>query len=156
MLYFSLIFTTIFLPMKWIYYRIPTMDYYLISFVVMFIGGVIFNIILSIKFHGKREEIKNGFPKGIVLKIFGWKLAAYTVLFFVVVFLTSDIKSNLYFVLFLMFGGYSWFCILQGYIQAKNDKEGKNESLKQKSWLERILFFSIALSLLLGYLHGLG
>lgn len=156
MLYFSLIFTTIILPMMWIHYKIPTTDYYLISVVVLFIGGVLFNTILSIKFRGKSEKLENGFPKSIVIKIFGWKLATCTALFFVMLSLTDNIKLNLYFVLLLMFGGYSWFCILQGYIHAKNDKEGKNSSLKQKSWLGRILYFCLALSLLLGYLQGLG
>lgn len=156
MLYFSLIFTTIILPMMWIHYKIPTTDYYLISVVVLFIGGVLFNTILSIKFRGKSEEIENGFPKSIVIKIFGWKLATCTALFFVMLFLTDNIKLNLYFVLFLMFGGYSWLCILQGYIHAKNGNGRKIEGKKQKSWLGKILFSGIALSLILGYLVGLG
>lgn len=156
MLYFSLIFTTAFLPMAWIHYSIPTTDYYLISFLLIFVGGVIFNIILSFKFRTNREGFENGIPKGTVLKIFGWKFVSYLILFFVMVFLTGDIKTYLYLFLFLMIGGYSWFCILKGYIQAKNDKEGKDDSIKQKSWLGRILFISIALSLLFGYLYRLG
>lgn len=156
MLYFSLIFTTVFLPMAWIHYSIPTTDYYLISFLLMFVGGVIFNIILSFKLRANREELENAFPKGMVLKIFGWKFVAYSILFFVMVFLTGDIKTYLYYFLFLMIGGYSWFCSLKGYVQAKNDKKGKDDSIMKNSWLGRILIISITLSLLLGYLYRLG
>jgi len=156
MLYFSLIFTTVFLPMAWIHSTILTTDYYIISFFLMFVGGVIFNILLSFKLRANREGFENSFPKGMVLKLFGWKFVAYSILFFVMVIITGDIKTYFYYFLFLMIGGYSWFCILKGYIQAKNDKEGKDDSKKKKSWLGRILFFSIILSLLLGYLYRIG
>ncbi|MEZ7792195.1 hypothetical protein [Niallia circulans] len=153
MLYFSLIFTTVFLPIAWIHYSIPTTDYYLISCLLMFVGGVIFNIILSFKLRANREGLENAFPKGMVLKIFGWKFVAYSTVFFIMMVITGDIKPYLYYFLFLMIGGYSWFFILKGYIQATTDKQGKDEGLRKKSWLGRILFFSIILSLLLGYLY---
>ncbi len=153
MLYFSLIFTTIFLPMMWIYYRIPTIDYYLISLTIMFLGGVVVNFILFINFYNKREVLENGFPKGIVLKIFGWLSVGFTILFIMMVLLTGIMLTNLYYLLFLMFGGYSWFWILQGYIQAKNHKDKRRQSEKNNPWLGRILFISIAISLLLGYLY---
>lgn len=53
--------------------------------------------------------------------------------------------------MFLMSGGYFWFCILQGYILAKNDYKDReiNNSI---TWQGKVLVFSIPLSLLLGYL----
>ncbi|WP_156289879.1 hypothetical protein [Oceanobacillus salinisoli] len=155
-LYFSLIFTTVFLPWMWTYYIIPTTDYYLISSVVMFFGGVVFNTVLFVNFHNKIIEIENGFPIGIVHKLFGWLILAYIILFFFMVFFIDNVIPILYFIIFLTIGGYSRFWILQGYIKAKNNKYKKSENLKHKSWLERILFFNIVLSLLLGYLHRLG
>ncbi|WP_134340106.1 hypothetical protein [Filobacillus milosensis] len=139
--------------MMWIYYRIPTTDYYLISSVVMFLGGLILNIMLSVKFHHKSEELGNGFPRGIVLKMFGWLSIGYTTVFFVMVLLTSKIIPSLYFVIFLMTGGYSWFWTLQGYIHAKNNKEKYENGDSYNPWLGRLLFLGIALSLLMGYLY---
>lgn len=155
MLYFSLIFTTILLPIMWIYYRIPTTDYYLISLAIMFLGGIVFNSVSFINFYNNREVLEDGFPKEIVLKIFGWLTVGLTVLFIIRVLLTGDMLTNLYFILLLMFGGYSWFWILEGYIQAKNNKDKKRRSEKNTPWLGRVLFISIAMSLLLGYLYGL-
>lgn len=152
-IYFSLIFTTILLPAMWIHYRIPTVDYFLNSFVIMFLGGVVFNTIVSIKFHATKGDLENGLPRGFVLKVFGGKLFAYMILFFVRASLTGDIIPNLYFMLFLMSGGFVWFCTLQGYIQAKNNKEKDENEDNYNPWLGRLLFLGIALSLLLGYLY---
>ncbi|MFT4413431.1 hypothetical protein [Bacillus sp. UMB0728] len=152
-IYFSLIFTTIFLPAMWIHYRIPTIDYYLNSFVIMLLGGVLFNIVLSTKYHAAKRDLDNGIPRGFVIKVFGGKLIAYMLLFVIMASLTGDIIPYLYLMIFLMSGGFVWFCTLRGYIHAKNNKEkGENEEY-YNPWLGRLLFSGIALSLLLGYLY---
>ncbi|GEM_PF-5282476 len=155
MLYLSLAFATISLPLMWINYRVPNTHYYLFTSIVMFLGAGVFNLILFSLFHNKRDELKKGFPRLIMIRMLGWTLVAYIILFLLMFFIMGNLIYDLGFVLFLMIGGYCWFWILHGYIKVINGKDQENESVKHKPLLGKILFFSIILSLVLGYLFSI-
>jgi hypothetical protein len=153
MTYFSLIFITICLPAMWINYRVHTIEFYIVSFSIMFIGGIIFDITIFNKYRDAKKDIEDGIPNSTVLKIFCWKLVASSFIFLPVAVLTGEIIPNLYFILLLIMGGYCWFWILEGYIQARNKKNDNSEEDAYNPWLERVLFKGIALSLVSGYLY---
>ncbi|GGJ55334.1 hypothetical protein [Virgibacillus salexigens] len=153
MTYFSSIFITICLPAMWINYRVHTIEFYIVSISIMFIGGIFFDIIIFNKFRDAKKDIEDGIPKSTVLKIFGGQLIASTIILLPVTVLTGEIIPNLYFILLLVMGGYCWFWILEGYIKANNKKNDYNDKDDYNPWLGRVLLIGIALSLMLGSLY---
>ncbi|KAB8139164.1 hypothetical protein F9U64_01885 [Gracilibacillus oryzae] len=149
MIYYSGIFTTIYLPMMWLHYSIPAIDYYIFSLGILFSGGLIFNVILNI-YPIKEEELEECIPKYIVIRAFAGKFIAYIVLSLVILVLTDNFILSVYNLLFLLAGGFFWFCILRGYILAKNDYK-ESELDKGITWQGRVMVFSIPISLILGY-----
>ncbi|MBL5766566.1 hypothetical protein B5V88_06325 [Heyndrickxia sporothermodurans] len=151
MFYYSLCFTTVCLPLMWWYYRIPTTNYYILSVSTLLFGGFIFNIILSKIYPLKAEDLRGGFPRRFIITVFIGMFTFYLISCSAIFIFTDNTVLSIYFLMFLMSGGYFWFCILQGYILAKNDYKDReiNNSI---TWQGKVLVFSIPLSLLLGYL----
>ncbi|WP_407272377.1 hypothetical protein [Radiobacillus sp. PE A8.2] len=149
MIYYSGIFTTIALPMMWLHYRIPAINYYIFSLGILILGGVIFNVILNI-YPIKEEELEECVPKYFVIRAFAGKFIAYTILSLAIFVLTDNFILSLYLQVFLLAGGFFRFCILRGYILAKNDykESGINKGI---TWQGRVMVFSIPFSLILGY-----
>lgn len=151
MLYLSGIFVTICLPIMWLHYRIPIIHYYTLSLGILFLGGMIFNIFLTNIYPIKEGEPKKEFSKGIVLKVFTGKFIIYSVLSLGILVFTGNFLLGIFYLLFLMIGGYIWFCILRGYINAKNNN-GKGKDHEKGFTLQgRTLLFSIPISLIIGY-----
>lgn len=151
MFYYSLCFTTVCLPLMWWYYRIPTTNYYILSVSTLLFGGFIFNIILSKIYHLKAEDLREGFPRRFIITVFIGMFTFYLIPCSAIFIFTDNTILSIYFLMILMSGGYFWFCILQGYILAKNDYKGR-EIDNSITWQGKVLVFSIPLSLLLGYL----
>ncbi|MCT2536852.1 hypothetical protein NC661_02995 [Aquibacillus koreensis] len=151
MFYYSIFFTTICLPLMWWHYRIQTTNYYILSVFTLFLGGFVFNIILTKINPIKVEDIREGLPKSFVIKIFVGKFVLYLVSGYAIDVLTENVFLSIYFLMFLMSGGYLWFCILRGYILARNNNKDceLNSSI---TWQGKVLLFSVPISLLIGYL----
>lgn len=149
MFYYSGIFTTICLPMMWLHYRIPAINYYIFSLCILILGGFVFNLILNICPISK-EELEEEFPKDFVISTFVGKFITYSLLSFIIFELTDNFIVSMYYLLFLITGGYFWFCILRGYILAKKNYK-VDEIDSGISWQGRVMVFSIPLSLILGY-----
>ncbi|MFD1037719.1 hypothetical protein ACFQ3N_04715 [Virgibacillus byunsanensis] len=149
MIYYSGIFTTICLPMMWLHYRIPAINYYIFSLGILILGGVIFNVILNI-YPIKEEELEEKIPKYFVINTFAGKFIAYCLLSLTIFVLTDNFIVSIYYLLFLMAGGFFWFCILRGYILARKDNK-ESEIEKGITWQGRVMVFSIPISLILGY-----
>lgn len=152
MFYFSLCFTTICLPLIWWHYRIPTTNYYIFSVSGLLLGGLIFNFILSKIYPIKAEDLKKGFPKNFVIIVFVGKFILYLIFCSTIFVLTDNVVLSIYSLLFLMSGGYFWFCILRGYILARNKYKGSSEINNSITWKGKVMVFSIPVSLYLGYL----
>lgn len=152
--YFSFLITIICLPMMWLYYEIPTADFFLYSYVLTFVGGVIFNTLFRIRFHKSKIEIVNGLLKEFAIKVFCGQLILYILLVSIAVFLTGNIIPYAYISLFLIFGGYAWYCILRGYIKVKKDYESgvSKDNNSYNPWLGRLLYIGITLSFILGWI----
>lgn len=153
MCFFSFLFTMVFLPMVWVFFETPTGEFFFNSFVLFFLGGIVFNIIFTISYHAEKPELDKGLPIGFVLRVFCHKLILYAFLICVMASLTGNILLYVYMFLFLMFGGYAWYCVLRGYVKARIDYENNVEKGKLISWLEILLCIGIVLSLLIGYFH---
>ncbi|GAA5416987.1 hypothetical protein Pryu01_02048 [Paraliobacillus ryukyuensis] len=151
MLYFSLCFTTICLPLMWWYYKIPTSNYYFFSLCTLFFGGLIFNIILAKIYPIKAEELQKGFPKSFVIIVFLGKFILYLLFCSTIYVLTNNVVLCIYLLMFLMSGGYFWYCILRGYILARNNYKGPeiNNSITSQG---KVIVFSIPASLVIGYI----
>ncbi|WBX80336.1 hypothetical protein PD280_22675 [Virgibacillus salarius] len=151
MFYYSLFFTTICLPLMLWHYRIQTTNYYILSVFTLFLGGMMFNIILSKIYPLKVEDLREGFPKRFVIIILFGKFVFYLISCYAIFVLTDNAVLSIYFLLFLMTGGYLWFCILRGYILARNNNE-EREINCSIAWQGKVLLFSVPISLLIGYL----
>jgi hypothetical protein len=149
MIYYSGIFTTICLPMMWLHYRIPAINYYIFSLGILFLGGVIFNLVLNI-YPIKEKELEEEIPKYFVISTFTGKFITYSLLSLTIFILTDNFIVSIYYLLFLMSGGFFWFCILRGYILAKKNYK-ESEIKKGIPWQGKVLVFSIPISLILGY-----
>lgn len=151
MFYYSLCFTTICLPLMLWHYRIQVANYYILSVFTLFLGGFIFDIILTKTKSTKVEHIREGLPKNLVIIIFLGKFIFYLLSSYVMFELTENIVLSIYFLLFLMSGGYLWFCILRGYILASNNN--KNRKMESSfTWQGKVLLFSVPISWLIVYL----
>lgn len=151
MFYYSLCFTTVCLPLMWWYYRIPTTNYYIFSILTLLLGAFLFNITLSKIYPPKKEDLREGFPRRFIFTVFIGMFTFYLICSSAIFIFTDNTVLSIYFLIFLMSGGYFWFCILQGYILARNDYKGP-EINNNITWQGKVLVFSIPLSLLLGYL----
>ena len=125
MFYYSLCFTTICLPLMWWYYRIPTTNYYIFSVSTLLLGGLIFNIILSKIYPLKAKDLRRGFPRRFIITVFIGMFTFYLISCSAIFIFTDNTVLSVYFLMFLMSGGYFWYCILQGYILARNDHKGR-------------------------------
>ncbi|MEN2465642.1 hypothetical protein [Ornithinibacillus sp. JPR2-1] len=145
-------FSIICLPAMWTYYKVSIIDYFLATFVGLVSGGLVFNSLLLVKYHNKKEKIESGLPINFIIKIFCGKVVLYTLLLLVLELPINSFFPNLYFVLCLWSGGYFWYCVIRGYIWAKSNK-GKKYSDDYSPWIGRLLLIGIILSYLVGFLH---
>ena len=102
MFYYSLFFTTICLPLMWWNYRIQTTNYYILSVFTLFLGGFVFNIILTKIDPIKVEDIREGLPKSFVIKIFVGKIVIYLVSGYAIYVLTENVVLSIYFLMLLI------------------------------------------------------
>lgn len=151
MFYYSLCFTTICLPLMLMHYRIQAENYYILSVFTLFLGGFVFNIILTKAKSIKVEDIREGLPKSFVITIFVGKFVFYLIFCYTMFELTDNTILSIYLLLFLMSGGYLWFCILRGYILAKNNNKNR-EMNSSITWQGKVLLLSVPIAWLIGYL----
>ncbi|WP_222619002.1 hypothetical protein [Ornithinibacillus hominis] len=151
MYYYSVIFTTICLPIMWWYYDTPLIDYYVFNIGILFLGGIVFNMVFTKIYPFMEEEMKDSCPIKFILFVFGRILIFYSILCFTIFIITDNSVPFVYLLIFLMAGGYFWFCIIRGYILAKEDYTD-TEIKSGIPWKGKVLVFSIPVSMLLGYL----
>lgn len=118
----SSIFTMIFYPLALQYLDMSLTNYYLLSMFIMILGGICLDrgfILMSISYEQEYQEIE----KYQWIGIFITKGVIYTLAGISIWYFKHDAFLAMYIPLFLFFGGWIWFIVLNGYLNAKEDTD---------------------------------
>ncbi|KUP08452.1 hypothetical protein Q75_02850 [Bacillus coahuilensis p1.1.43] len=128
---YSAIFTVIFYPLALKHLDISLTNYFLLSMFILIIGGIFLDrgfIYMCISYDNEYNKISNVEWAAIIIT----ELVLYLILGIVIWFYKQDAFLAMYVPLFLFMGGWIWFAVLNGYLNAKESVEENGLKINTK------------------------